>query len=150
MIGLSPVGGEPPEHVSAIFEDLHGDTSCIGTEAGPALRGTLCQRCGLKMAGSRLVCSRCMGQTLEEMPLARNGNLYTFSQVHVGPAARRILGYVDLDDGVRTLAVIRRGAGPIVIGARVRLATDADAWFFETVHPLQDECEVWIGGADDT
>ena len=40
------------------------------------------------------------------------------------------VGYVDLDDGVRTLADIREGTMPLRPDMRVELGLDGDDWFF--------------------
>ena len=47
--------------------------------------------------------------------------------------AVRPIGYVDLDDDVRTLADIREGDVPLEPGIRVELGVDGDDWFFSRV-----------------
>ena len=55
---------------------------------------------------------------------------------HSGQEGVRPVGYVDLDDGVRTLADIREGGTPLRPDMRVELGTDGDDWFFA---PARDE-----------
>lgn len=55
------------------------------------------------------VCSACMSEEMEAVALSAKGNIYAFSEIHVGPKKWKkpyILGYVDLEEGVRILAHI--------------------------------------------
>lgn len=73
------------------------------------LRGGKCRSCGelsFPLAG---ICWHCRAEAMEPMRLSRNGKLYAFSVVHVAPKGWRVpyvLGYVDLDDGIRVIGQI--------------------------------------------
>ena len=85
------------------------------------------------MLGSRVVCSTCVGQDVVRVSLPRSGTLYAFTRLHVGSEGVRPLGYVDLDNGVRTLADLRETTEPLTPDMRVELEVDGDAWFFAPV-----------------
>ena len=77
-----------------------------GVSKGTALHlvGMACAECGTKAFPAREVCSACGSDDVEPASLQRSGKLYSFSEVHVAPkgfAIPYVVGYVDLDDGVR-------------------------------------------------
>lgn len=122
--------------VSAPVADLESD-SLLGTfPEGRRLVGTRCGRCGQVMIGTRVVCSSCVSRDVSRVALAATGVLYSFTRLHGlsgkhgGSEGVRPVGYVDLDDGVRTLADIREGGTPLRPDMRVELGTDGDDWFF--------------------
>jgi uncharacterized protein len=100
---------------------------------GPRLVGTTCNECGRTMIGSRIVCSNCVSRDVSRVALPTTGVLYSFTRVHVPNQPVRPLGYVDLDDDVRTLADLREGDTPLVPGMRVALGVEGDDWFFAPV-----------------
>ena len=56
-------------------------------------------------------------------PACATGRLYSWSTVHVS-ASRPVpytLGYVDLDDGLRVLALLEGDAGELQVGAPMQL-----------------------------
>ena len=126
-------GGNPVaagEAVSAPVADLDSD-GLLGTfPAGRRLVGTRCDRCGRTMIGARVVCSSCVSREVSRVALPATGVLYSFTRLHVGGEGVRPVGYVDLDDGVRTLADIREGKVPLRPDMRVELGVDGDDWFF--------------------
>lgn len=116
--------------VSVPVADLESD-SLLGTfPEGRRLVGTRCGQCGRVMIGARVVCSSCVSRDVSQVALPATGILYSFTRLHVGRAGVRPVGYVDLDDGVRTLADIREGGTPLRPDMRVELGTDGDDWFF--------------------
>ena len=82
------------------------------------------------MIGARVVCSSCVSREVSRVALPTTGTLYSFTRLHVGGEGVRPVGYVDLDDGVRTLADIREGKVPLRPDMRVELGVDGDDWFF--------------------
>lgn len=116
--------------VSAPIADLES-TDLLGTfPEGKRLVGTRCTSCGRTMIGTRVVCSRCVSTDVERIALPTTGELYSFTRLHVGGEGVRPLGYVDLDDDVRTLTDLREDDVPLEPGIRVRLVVDGDDWAF--------------------
>jgi uncharacterized OB-fold protein len=117
--------------VSAAIADLESD-GLLGTfPEGRRLVGTQCENCGRTMIGSRIVCSSCVSRDVVRVALPTTGVLYSFTRLHVGAGGVRAIGYVDLDNGVRTLADLREPAGPLQPDQRVELTVHNDEWFFE-------------------
>ncbi|MEU4654877.1 OB-fold domain-containing protein [Streptomyces sp. NPDC023723] len=119
--------------VSATVADLESDGLLGEFPEGPRLVGTACGGCGATMIGTRVVCSTCVSRDVSRVALPTTGVLYTFTRLHVGGDGPRSLGYVDLDNGVRTLADLRETSEPLRPDGRVRLGTDGDAWYFTPV-----------------
>ncbi|MGI9825009.1 Zn-ribbon domain-containing OB-fold protein [Agromyces sp. Marseille-Q5079] len=116
--------------VSQPTPDLDGD-GLLGTfPEGRRLVGTRCDSCGCTMIGARIVCSTCVGTEVSPTALSTTGVLYAFTRLHLGGATVRPLGYVDLDDEVRTLADLREDGEPLRPGMRVVLGVDGDDWYF--------------------
>jgi uncharacterized OB-fold protein len=68
------------------------------------------------------VCSGCGSDDVKPCELAASGNLYSFSEVHVAPkgfAVPYVVGYVDLDDGVRLFGQVEGTAATLAIDQRV-------------------------------
>jgi uncharacterized OB-fold protein len=122
-------GHYPEAPVSQPVADLESDSLLGSFPEGPRLVGTRCDDCGQLMIGTRVVCSSCVSRSVIRVPLAATGVLYSFTRLHVGSEGVRPVGYVDLDDGVRTLADIRETA-PLRPDMRVALGVDGDDWFF--------------------
>lgn len=112
--------------------DLDDDGLLGEFPEGKRLVGTRCRSCGRTMLGARVVCSSCVGLDVERIALPTTGVLYSFTRLHVGSEQVRPLGYVDLDDDVRTLADLRETT-PFVPGIRVELHTEGDEWYFAPV-----------------
>ena len=125
----------PEAVISVPVADLESD-SLLGTfPEGRRLVGTRCGECGRMMIGARVVCSSCVSRDVSRVALPTAGVLYSFTRLHglSGKQGVRPVGYVDLDDGVRTLADIREGGTPLRPDMRVELGTDGDDWFFAPV-----------------
>jgi uncharacterized protein len=113
------------------YNDLEIEAPVVMTDAGPRLRGSTCRSCGLKMLGRRYVCSNCMSQELEETFLGPYGNLYSHTTVHVSPkfSGPQSMGYVDLAEGVRVLALLSAEDGRLGCDIPVELVLEDD-WYF--------------------
>ena len=133
MAGARGAGGHPvpaEAAVSAPVADLASDGLLDTFPEGRRLVGTQCDQCGRTMIGARVVCSSCVSREVSRVALPTTGTLYSFTRLHVGGEGVRPVGYVDLDDGVRTLADIREGKVPLRPDMRVELGVDGDDWFF--------------------
>lgn len=119
--------------VSRPIADLDSDGLLGSFPDGPRLVGTKCDRCGRAMIGVRVVCSACVSTEVGRIELPTTGSLYTFTRLHVGGDGVRILGYVDLDGDVRTLADIRENGKSLQPGMQVALGVDGADWFFAPV-----------------
>ncbi|KQO97463.1 Zn-ribbon domain-containing OB-fold protein [Leifsonia sp. Leaf264] len=124
--------------VSLPVADLENDGLLGMFPDGPRLIGTRCDDCGRAMLGERVVCSSCVSTQVSRIALPTTGVLYSYTRLHVGADGVRPLGYVDLDDDVRTLADLREDTIPLVPGLRVELVVDGDAWFFAPVDRARD------------
>lgn len=123
----------PEAPVSAAIADLDSD-DLLGTfPEGRRLVGTRCDDCGRTMIGARVVCSSCVSRAVSRVALPATGVLYSYTRVHVGGDGVRAIGYVDLDDDVRTLADLREDTVPLRPDTPVELGVDGDAWFFTPV-----------------
>ena len=133
MAGARGAGGHPvpaEAAVSAPVADLASGGLLDIFPEGRRLVGTQCDQCGRTMIGARVVCSSCVSREVSRVALPTTGTLYSFTRLHVGGEGVRPVGYVDLDDGVRTLADIREGKVPLRPDMRVELGVDGDDWFF--------------------
>lgn len=73
------------------------------------LIGSRCPSCGAHFFPARDVCSGCLTEDLERVPLRGQGTLYTYTVVRQstpGFIVPYLLGYVDLPEGVRVLGVL--------------------------------------------
>lgn len=94
---------------------------------GGRLIGSRCPSCGAHFFPAREVCSGCLTEDLERVPLARQGTLYTYTVVRQSTPefpVPYLLGYVDLPDGVRVLGRLSGlGEDEARIGMALRLVT---------------------------
>ncbi len=98
--------GVAVEHPYADLRQATLPDSCA--DQAVALTGSLCADCGHKMYGRALVCTHCLSSRIETFDLNPAGKLYAFTRVHASKSLPTPynLGYVDLLDGVRVLAII--------------------------------------------
>jgi uncharacterized protein len=76
------------------------------------LRGSKCGHCGALAFPPRAVCAACRRTGQEPIPLGRTGRLYTFAVVRQAPkgfSTPYVIGYVDLDEGVRVFTRVLTG-----------------------------------------
>jgi uncharacterized OB-fold protein len=93
----------------------------------PVLLGSRCGQCGKVTFPFEAICDRCLEVDPEPFSLPREGQLYSFTVVHVAPAGFTTpyhLGYVDLPYDVRVLAQLRPEASPLTPGEQVVLDID--------------------------
>lgn len=102
----------------------------IPRDAGepPRLLGSCCTDCGEYFFPRRVVCARCLGQSLSDTTLGPRGTLYTYTYVHVplfGSLRSNVEGYgvgqIDLPEGPRVQAVLSGGPGDFRIGMPMEL-----------------------------
>jgi len=99
------------------------------------LRGSRCGQCGVLAYPARAACHRCGGTGPAPATLSAAGRLYSWSPVHVS-ASRPVpytLGYVDLPEAVRVLALIDGDPGELEPDQPVRLVPGADELTFAAV-----------------
>jgi uncharacterized OB-fold protein len=102
---------------------LPGDALAADQSGRPVLVGCLCKACGNRMFPYAPVCPVCMSEDMAREAMPREGTVYSFTVVHVGPKTWEkpyAVGYVDLSNGVRVFSHLR---GNVAIGRPVTLAT---------------------------
>ncbi len=105
--------------LSAVTEDLR---------PGPGWRGSECTRCGALAYPARAACYRCGATDASAAALSAAGRLYSWSTVRVSASqpVPYTLGYVDLPEGVRVLALIDGDPAGLSPDCRVRLVPATD------------------------
>ncbi len=89
------------------------------------LKGGKCASCGKLSFPYSAICWHCQSERMETARLARKGKLYSYSVVHAAAKGWRVpyvLGYVDLEDGIRVLSHIDAEQGQLRCDLPVRLA----------------------------
>jgi uncharacterized OB-fold protein len=73
------------------------------------LIGSRCRDCSAAAFPPRVVCHKCAGENVEEIPLSRRGELASFTVSWAAPEGFKppvIMGFIDLPEGVRLLSLI--------------------------------------------
>jgi uncharacterized OB-fold protein len=73
------------------------------------LIGSRCRDCGAVAFPRRVVCHKCAGEDVGEIPLSRRGQLASFTVAWAAPEGFKppiIMGYIDLPEGVRLISLI--------------------------------------------
>jgi uncharacterized OB-fold protein len=68
------------------------------------LLGMHCKSCNAKFFPVNTMCLFCLSESVEKIPLSTEGNLYSYSFIHIAPKQWKVpygIGYVDLPEGVR-------------------------------------------------
>ncbi|MBI2869036.1 MAG: OB-fold domain-containing protein [Chloroflexi bacterium] len=85
-----------------------------GTDGSYYLLGNKCEACGNVYFPQRFICTTCFrDDTLREVPLSRQGRLYSYSitrREFLAPPGFTVpyaFGYIDLPEGVRVLARLK-------------------------------------------
>ena len=115
---MNTVSSIMPQALSLPGEALAADAS-----GRPVLVGCICKSCGNRMFPYAPVCPVCMSEDMAREPMPREGTVYSFTTVHVGPKTWQkpfTVGYVDLTNGVRVFSHLR--GADIAIGQAVSLA----------------------------
>jgi uncharacterized OB-fold protein len=101
------------------------DPELVSLEGGRLqLKGGRCKSCGALSFPKGQVCTQCLSLEIDDKILSGEGELYSYSRVHMAPKGWDVpytIGYVDLPEGIRIFAHIDESAGRAQIGARVRL-----------------------------
>lgn len=113
------------------YDDLAWSLEFDSDESGVHLLGMRCQDCGTVMAGRRYACSTCISRNLASARFGPGGVLYSFTHVHVSPVRSEpyTIGYVDLDGGVRVLALADVDPASLACDLRVDLVLGESDWF---------------------
>jgi uncharacterized OB-fold protein len=89
------------------------------------LIGSSCDSCGARAFPQRRVCAACRSANLRQVRLGRTGRLYTYAIVRQAPkefSTPYIIGYVDLDEGVRVFTrLITSSERDLRLGMRMTL-----------------------------
>ena len=106
-------------------EYFPSDQPWVSDNGATHLIGMRCSTCGTKVFPSKPVCSNCCAQGgLESIRLSSRGTLYTYSEVHVAPKefpTPYVIGFVDLEDGVRVFGQIEGSASALKPGQMVEI-----------------------------
>jgi len=99
-----------------------GDAVLIG------MRCAVCQTCAFPQ---RAFCCNCGSSNVSVARLANRGELYSFSTVHISSTRETpyVIGYVDLDDGVRVMGLILTAVEPEIGQRMAVMANNGDWWF---------------------
>ncbi len=89
------------------------------------LLGMRCPHCGAKAFPARSVCHACgRDDGMETVELVPTGTLYSFAEIHAAPKGfptPYVIGFVDLDDGVRLLGQVEHRAAELGMDEKVQL-----------------------------
>lgn len=136
---MSSIGAPRRLPIEPGFFTIPGDRS-----AAPRLLGSRCNECGEYLFPRRLVCARCLADSIEDVELGPRGTLYTYTYVHIplfgslrAEAGGYGVGQVDLWEGPRVQAVLSGSAGEFRIGMEMELE-------LETLRKTRDGDEIVI------
>jgi uncharacterized OB-fold protein len=115
--------------------DLGDQTEVIARADDGTLRlvASVCPGCATAWFPAGAVCPSCARLEPERYLVGPTGTLYSYTTVHVSSSRPTpyVLGYVDLDQGVRVLGTIEATPGALAVDARCRLdVADDGAWRF--------------------
>jgi uncharacterized OB-fold protein len=112
--GLKPDKEYFPE--SKPWKEENGEVRLIGMR---------CPVCETRVFPAKDICHECGNEKgLEPALLSPTGTLYSFTEVHValkGFPSPYVLGYVDLDDGVRVFGQVEHPAAELKVDEPMRL-----------------------------
>jgi uncharacterized OB-fold protein len=122
------------------FADLAEDAPVTGTgpDGAAVLIAARCSGCGSAWFPMRPVCPYCSASSPEPFPVGPGGTLYSYTTVHISSARPTpyVLGYVDLDQGVRVLATIEAAPEWLELDRQCRLQVGDDGqWWFTLEEP---------------
>ena len=111
--------------------DLAEPVQVDADESGAVLIGMQCSVCQTCAFPQRAFCCNCGSSSVAVARLAKRGELYSFSTVHISSTRETpyVIGYVDLDDGVRVMGLIQTAVEPEIGQRMAVMAKDGDWWF---------------------
>ena len=89
-----------------------------------------CTACGHLAFPALTCCPRCAGTQFKATTLPRQGTLYTYTAVHIGPAGAKVpylAGYVDLDIDMRVFGHLEIDEAGVHIGMPLELKVRTSA-----------------------
>jgi uncharacterized OB-fold protein len=101
------------------------DLVALDGKGVPRLMGGRCRKCDAVSFPRAAVCTDCMSEDIEDIELAHEGKLYSYSIVHQAPKGWTVpyaLGYVDLPHNVRVLAHLDAPSDKLAIDMPMRLS----------------------------
>lgn len=111
---------------TAIKEGFFADLT--GKEEEIRLAGSKCANCGEVFLGRRKLCENCSGETMETIPLGREGILWSYTIIRHEPPpgykaprpfAPYAVGLVELPEGIRVLSPIECDVNHLRIGMKL-------------------------------
>jgi uncharacterized OB-fold protein len=111
--------------------DLAEPVRVVADAGGAVLVGMRCGVCQTCAFPQRAFCCNCGSSNVAVARLANRGELYSFSTVHISSTRETpyVIGYVDLDDGVRVMGLILTPVEPEIGQRMAVMAGDGDWWF---------------------
>ena len=98
------------------WEEANGEVRLIGMR---------CPVCGTRAFPAKDICHECGNEKgMESALLSPTGTLYSFAQVHAAPKgfpSPYVIGYVDLEDGVRLFGQVEHPAAELKVDEPVRV-----------------------------
>ena len=94
------------------------------------LIGSKCHLCGEVSLGKRTTCPNCVGEDMEELPLGRRGNLWSYTVIRNRPPGDYKgpdpfiafgLGLVELPEGIQVVAPIAGDVDKLNVGMELEL-----------------------------
>lgn len=89
------------------------------------LAGSRCPACKAVFFPEKSVCHVCANEKgFERIPLSPYGKLYSYSEVHAAPkgfTVPYVIGYVDLEDGVRLFGQVDHEVSELAVDQPVRV-----------------------------
>ncbi len=92
--------------------------------SAPFLKGYRCKQCGQMDFPKLNPCPNCWGEDFEMVPLSRRGKLYSYADIFIGQPGLPtpyIIGYVDLPEDLRIMAMIEGEVGTFQCDEEVEL-----------------------------
>jgi uncharacterized OB-fold protein len=90
------------------------------SDSGVTLFGGHCRQCEQRFFPEKSICPNCGSEKhVERVDLANVGTLYSYTVVHVAPpgfVTPYLVGFVDLEDGVRVFGQIEEPSATLTIG----------------------------------
>lgn len=128
---------ETEKSVLTLGQSLEGVVAM--RDDGAVLLAGRCTNCSALTFPRSTVCPSCMSEMSFEEPMPRRGKLYSWTAVHVGsPRLNKpiMIGYVDLDNGLRVFSHLIASTNSLAIDQTVELSV-ADIGETEDGRPIR-------------